>query len=109
MSKYEGRADVFRCDTLTDYQRKQIQHLAKWSIGGRYDYVLLFVGLIRYWFGVLVPYMEPPNARTWFPENKELGNTWKKSNVNMLYGFESYDTESGSELMRGVPCKIHFD
>jgi len=45
----------------------------------------------------------------WFPEDKDLENTWKKSNVNMLYGFESYDPESGSEIMRGVPCEIHFE
>lgn len=60
---YKGCADVFRCDALTAEQRKKIPNSAAWQVGGRYDYVLLFVELIRYWFGVMVPYREPPNAR----------------------------------------------
>lgn len=63
VNNYKGCADVFRCDSLTAEQRKQIQDSAAWQVGGRYDYVLLFVELIRYWFGVLLPYREPPDAR----------------------------------------------
>ena len=43
----------------------------------------------------------------WFPEDKDLENSWKTSNVNMLFGYTSYDPEIGSEIMRGVPCKIY--
>lgn len=60
---YKGHADVYRCDNLTDEQRKKISHLVVWRVGGHYDYALLFVELIRYWFGVLMPYREPPNTR----------------------------------------------
>lgn len=62
VSKYKGCADVFRFG-LAPSTRDRIVELAKWSIGGHYDYALLFVELIRYWFGVMVPYREPPNAR----------------------------------------------
>ena len=60
LSAYRGHADVFRCESATDQQRRNMQHTATWSVGGRYDYLLLFIELIRYWFGVLVPYREPP-------------------------------------------------
>ena len=61
--KYAGQADVFRCESLTTDQRANILHTAKWSVGQRYDYFLLVVEWIRYWFGVIVPYREPPNMR----------------------------------------------
>lgn len=60
---YKGKADVYRCDGLTVYDRKKILQLAKQEVGSQYDYPLLIVELIRYWFGVILPYREPPNAR----------------------------------------------
>lgn len=63
LSHYAGHADVFRCDSLTIYDRKKIRELAEREVGGHYDYALLFIELIRYWFGVILPYREPPKAR----------------------------------------------
>lgn len=63
ISKYKGCADVFRCIYADRESRQDILKHATYQVGGRYDYALLFVELIRYWFGVMVPYREPPNAR----------------------------------------------
>lgn len=60
---YAGHADVFRCDSLTIYDRKKIRELAEKEVGGQYDFVLLFIELIRYWAGVILPYKEPPKVR----------------------------------------------
>lgn len=58
---YRGRADVFRCDILTLYGRKRIRELAKREVGTKYSYLLLFVELIRYSFGIWLPYNPGPN------------------------------------------------
>jgi hypothetical protein len=63
LDAYRGFADVFRCESMTNEQRESILHTAELSIGGQYDYWLLVVEWIRYWFGVIVPYREPPNVR----------------------------------------------
>ena len=62
LDAYKGMADVYRCN-LSRMQREKIIELAKWAVGGFYDFPLLFVELIRYAFGVLLPYKEPPNTR----------------------------------------------
>lgn len=58
---YDGRADVFRCETLTDEQKAKIVEYAKWNVGMKYSYVLLFVELIRYWFGIWLPFNQGVN------------------------------------------------
>lgn len=63
VAAYTGCADVFRCDYLAYPDRKRIVELAEWAIGGHYDFALLFVELIRYAWGVMLPYREPPNSR----------------------------------------------
>ena len=58
---YSGCADVFRCVIPVD--RKRIVDHAKWAVGGRYDFPLLLVELIRYAFGIMLPYREPKRSR----------------------------------------------
>ncbi|SPF51238.1 conserved hypothetical protein [Candidatus Desulfosporosinus infrequens] len=63
VSKYKGCADVFRYNNLTREQRWRILELATYSVGERYDWWLDFIEFMRYTFGVIVPYREPPNLR----------------------------------------------
>ncbi|WP_088187528.1 hypothetical protein [Desulfosporosinus sp. FKA] len=63
VSKYKGQADVFRCMFADRESRQNILEHATYQVGGRYDYALLFVELIRYWTRILLPYKEPSNAR----------------------------------------------
>ena len=63
VTKYQCMADVFRCIYVSDFLRKNILKQAEYQVGGRYDYALLFVELIRYCTGLVLPYREPPNAR----------------------------------------------
>ena len=83
VSKYAGIADVYRCDTATPEQLRQMRQLAIWSIGGHYDYVLLGIELMRYATGVILPYREPPNLRIcsvlWTGIYRDVGlNLWPK-------------------------------
>jgi len=63
ISAYEGHADVFRCDSASSIQLQVMQELAKWNVGGRYDYFLLLVEFIRYVSGLMLPYREPQRVR----------------------------------------------
>ncbi|WP_067935865.1 hypothetical protein [Alicyclobacillus kakegawensis] len=57
-AKYLGKADLFRCDSLTPDQRVRIALAAKQHIGQHYDYLLLGVEFVRYVFGVVLPWYE---------------------------------------------------
>jgi len=63
VSKYKGQTDVYRCLTMTRGQRQTMLKLARWSVGGHYDWKLLALEFMRYAFGVVIPYREPPNLR----------------------------------------------
>ena len=43
----------------------------------------------------------------WFPEQQPPAYGWKTSNVNLLYGDEHFDPESGSEPLKGYLCKVY--
>ena len=46
----------------------------------------------------------------WFPEETPPGYGWQRSNVNLLFGDQDYDPETGSESMRSLLCKVYpFD
>lgn len=55
---YDGQADVYTCDVLTDEQRKQIITYVQNEVGSHYDYVLIVWELIRYLLDVMLPFYE---------------------------------------------------
>jgi uncharacterized protein YycO len=55
---YQGKADVFRCYPSTFNQREKVVESVKSHIGQHYDYLLLGVELVRYAFGVVLPWYE---------------------------------------------------
>jgi uncharacterized protein YycO len=63
LGKYSGYADVFRCPSMSYDQREEALKLARWNVGGRYDWKLLPWEFIRYVFKIALPYREPPKAR----------------------------------------------
>jgi uncharacterized protein YycO len=58
LGKYEGKADVFSCDQLTDAQRARIVQSVKSHLGQHYDYLLLAIEFVRYVFGLMIPWRE---------------------------------------------------
>lgn len=63
-SAYVGCSDVYRFKyPLPIKRRDKIVELAKAAIGGRYDYLLILIELVRYLLHVTIRYKEPPNAR----------------------------------------------
>lgn len=60
---YDGKADVYTCDDLTDGQRELIIHYVQQEVGGHYDYFLLVWEFIRYVFHWLLPYQEGKTVR----------------------------------------------
>lgn len=99
---YKGHADVFRCDSMTDEQEGKILLSAVRSVGGHYDYALLIVELIRYWFGVLMPYREPPNSR--ICSTLWAVGCYRKAGIDLCPGirFPSPGDLSASKLLRKV-------
>lgn len=55
---YAGHADLYRCDVLSMADRHAIVQTARRYIGDRYDYGLIAVEAIRYWFGWIIPWKE---------------------------------------------------
>jgi anaerobic selenocysteine-containing dehydrogenase len=46
----------------------------------------------------------------WYPEDGvETGYGWKKSNVNMLTGYEQIAPPVGTPQLKGIPCRISKD
>ncbi len=43
----------------------------------------------------------------WFPEEEPPEYGWKKSSINLLFGDEGYDPETGSEPLRSTLCRIY--
>jgi anaerobic selenocysteine-containing dehydrogenase len=43
----------------------------------------------------------------WFPEEDPPEYGWKRSNVNLLFGDEHFDTESGAEPLKCYLCKVY--
>ena len=43
----------------------------------------------------------------WFPEEGPPDYGWKKSNVNLLFGDEHFDPESGAEPLKCYMCKVY--
>lgn len=73
---YDGIADVFTCDSLTDEQRKQIVEYVTKEVGGRYDYLLLFLEAIRFLFHVIIPHNERTNricSTLWADAYRDVG------------------------------------
>ena len=58
---YAGRADVYRCDAMTDEQRKDIVNYLEHEVGGKYCYILLAWELIRYATGIWLPFNPGPS------------------------------------------------
>jgi hypothetical protein len=56
--RYAGKADLFRCEQLTDVQRVRIAESVKSHLGQHYDYFLLILEWIRYTLGVILPWYE---------------------------------------------------
>jgi len=54
---YNGMADIYRCDSLTKGKRYVLPKLAINELKDPYDYLLLIVQLIRYWFNLKLPYI----------------------------------------------------
>ncbi|MFX4303132.1 hypothetical protein ACOJUR_12870 [Alicyclobacillus tolerans] len=60
---YKGVADVYRCEELTDRQRKEIVEFARSKIGTRYDYLLFFWLAGRHLLGQSVPLIASQKRR----------------------------------------------
>ena len=43
----------------------------------------------------------------WFPEDDPPEHGYKKSNVNLLFGEMAYDSETGSESLKSMLCRIN--
>ena len=45
----------------------------------------------------------------WFPEEKDTGHGWKRSNVNLLIdnGYENCDPAMGATHIRSLLCRIY--
>lgn len=60
-STYIGYADVYRFKyPLPIKRRDKIVELATAAIGGRYDYLLILIELVRYLLHITINYKEPP-------------------------------------------------
>lgn len=55
---YQGRSDVYTCDSLTDEQRQQIVAFVMREVGTRYDYELIGWELEHYVLHVDLPFVE---------------------------------------------------
>lgn len=97
---YRGCANVFRCK-LTGTERKTIMEYVAKEVGGRYDYGLLFVELLRYELHLLMPYKEPP-------KNKICSVLWvdayRSAGVDLCPGvsYPSPADVANSKLLRRV-------
>lgn len=43
----------------------------------------------------------------WFPEAEPPGYNWKESNVNLLYGDEHFDPDTGAEPIKCYLCRVY--
>ncbi|MGB6068239.1 MAG: molybdopterin dinucleotide binding domain-containing protein [Desulfomonilaceae bacterium] len=43
----------------------------------------------------------------WFPEKTPHEYGWKESSMNLLYGDEEYDPDTGSESLNGTLCRVY--
>ncbi len=43
----------------------------------------------------------------WFPEKTPPEYGWKESSMNLLYGDEEYDPDTGSESLNGTLCRVY--
>lgn len=76
LDKYNGQADVFTCDILTDEQRDKIVKYAEKEVGSHYDWLLLFWEALRYLFHITLPYKEYHNhicSTLWNDAYKSVG------------------------------------
>lgn len=74
--KYKGTADIYTCDALTYEQRKKIVEYVKKYVGSHYDYSMLLVECVRYWFHKVLPHKEYRNhicSTLWNDAYKSVG------------------------------------
>jgi hypothetical protein len=73
---YDGKADVFTCDGLTNTQRRMILAYVIKEVGTRYDWLLIGWEAVRYLLGILLPFREWHSricSTLWADAYKEAG------------------------------------
>ena len=58
-------------------------------------------------FDGLAPDVVNAQHAWWFPEESPPGYGWKKSNINLLYGDDHFDPDSGAEPLKCYLCKVY--
>jgi anaerobic selenocysteine-containing dehydrogenase len=60
----------------------------------------------RLWHGVAPDVVSAQHA-WWFPEEGPPDYGWDRSNVNLLFGDDGFDPETGSEPLKSHLCKVY--
>jgi len=60
----------------------------------------------RLWDGVAPDVVSAQHA-WWFPEEGPPDYGWQRSNVNLLFGDEGFDPETGSEPLKSHLCRVY--
>jgi anaerobic selenocysteine-containing dehydrogenase len=58
-------------------------------------------------FDGLAPDVVNAQHAWWFPEESPPGYGWKRSNINLLYGDDHFDPDSGAEPLKCYLCKVY--
>jgi anaerobic selenocysteine-containing dehydrogenase len=60
----------------------------------------------KLWDGVAPDVVSAQHA-WWFPEEGPPDYGWERSNVNLLFGDDGFDPETGSEPLKSYLCKVY--